>query len=83
MTVDREMLNGLPAPWGSSLNKFNWNGPLNVTGGIVLNGSTRTNDPPTAQWDLSIDIENGSFYCGVPVEQIRGEVRLFGGGDPR
>ncbi|HND54384.1 MAG TPA: hypothetical protein PLV92_18360, partial [Pirellulaceae bacterium] len=83
LTVDREMLVGLPAPWGQSLTKFNWNGPLNITGGLVINGSTRTNEPPTAQWDLTVDIENGSFHCGVPVEQIRGEVRLFGGGDPK
>lgn len=79
--VDRELLEGLPKLMGASLERLSPRGPMSLVGALRLAGDAHADAPPSASWDVQIDMENGSVQCGVPLNHVHGTVRLTGGRD--
>ena len=53
---------------------------MSLVGAVGFAGNA--SDPKktlTSNWDIKLDIENGSMQCGLPLDNIHGAVRLFGG----
>lgn len=76
--VDHDLLAALPNETGRALARLQISGPLRGRGLVDVEGSTQAAGQTRGGWDLTVDIENGGLQCGVPLEQIRGEVRLMG-----
>ncbi len=78
VSFDHELLEALPAELGKAAGKLNLRGSINVLGWLSFSGGAGANEPPTANWDVTFDIENGSMRCGLELDHIHGDVRLYG-----
>lgn len=76
--VDHDLIAALPPELGRSLARLQISGPLRGQGRVSCEGSTQFPDQLRGGWDLSVDVENGGLQCGLPIEQIRGDVRFIG-----
>lgn len=76
--MDRDLLQALPPQLGGSLAKLNLVGPLTVSGRLKFAGNNTAADSATSDWELLIDAENGRLVGGLPLQNIRGGVHLFG-----
>jgi hypothetical protein len=54
-----------------------------MQGSMALAGDVRVGGAPTANWDVTLDVENGSLNCGLALDHIHGDVRLYGGSNQR
>jgi hypothetical protein len=80
LRLDRELLTALPGHMGKTLGKMNMDGDVSLQGYLALEGQTGGDERPTVRWDLTVDMENGTLQCGLPLRHIHGEVRLVGTG---
>ncbi|MDP6444966.1 MAG: AsmA-like C-terminal region-containing protein [Pirellulaceae bacterium] len=77
LRLDRELIEALPARLREVLGEVQVTGPLRIDGWLHLNGGGRQS--LDANWDLTIDIEDGSIIGGERFTAIRGGLRLKGG----
>jgi len=77
---DRELLEALPEELGKAAGRLNVRGNIGMRGWLSFAGHAEASDLPTANWDVAFDIENGSMQCGLQLDHIHGDVRLYGGG---
>jgi hypothetical protein len=80
--LDNELFAALPESLSSSLAGLNVSGPIGMTGAIGFLMLPQSDVPPTVDWDLAFDLENGRLDGGVPVEHIHGGLRLWGQTQP-
>ena len=78
LQLDHDLLVALPPSINGPLAKLNWNGPLYLDGKLAARGAALSPDQTQFDWDLRMDIENGSCQTSVPVEQIRGAAQWAG-----
>jgi len=81
--LDHDLLAALPNETGHSLARLQISGPIRGQGLIDIEGSTQLAGQTRGTWDVTVDIENGGLNGGVPLEQIRGEIRLLGQFSPQ
>ncbi|MFO0906644.1 MAG: hypothetical protein U0939_26810 [Pirellulales bacterium] len=78
LQLDHDLLTALPASASNSLGKLNWSGPIYVDGRLAARGASQSADQTRLDWDLRMDVENGSCQATTPVEQIRGSSHWIG-----
>jgi hypothetical protein len=78
---DHELMSALPGRLGDAVKRLHLSGPINLLGSVELWGRRDAGSVPSAKWDLSFDMENGSLDAGLHLEHIRGGVRLQGSHD--
>jgi hypothetical protein len=76
--LDHELLTALPAGLAASLSKLAITGPLNLNGSLGIVVPTGEDYVPQLDWDLKLDLQNGSLNAGVPIEHIFGAVQFRG-----
>lgn len=82
LAADRDLLTACPPQLAKALTKLRLHGPLHLDGPVEI-ARPAPNAPLRMAWETNVDVEDGSFYCGRPVEHVRGGVRLVGGFDER
>lgn len=75
---DHELVSSLPEGLAGAVRRLQLAGPMNLLGNVELWGDGRPGRAPSAKWDVSIDMENGSLDSGLRLEHIHGGVRLQG-----
>jgi hypothetical protein len=78
MRFDRELLEAIPSDLGAAIGKLNLAGNINLLGGLSFSGNSRNPEATTANWNVSLDIENGGIQCGLQLDHMHGEVGLNG-----
>lgn len=78
LQIDHDLLSALPTDAGLGVARAQFSGPIRGQGTLELDGSVATGGVSRGAWDIVLDVENGGLHCGVPLEQIRGELRLTG-----
>ncbi len=81
LAADHTLVGALPRGLGAAVAKLNLKGPVSVLGSLQLAGAE--GKPFEASWDLSFDVEGGSVKFGLPLDNLRGGVRLTGRYDQR
>lgn len=76
--LDNELLAALPESLGTSLARLNLSGPVGMTGSLGFVMPPQSELPPTVDWDLAFDLENGRIDAALPLEHIHGGLRLWG-----
>lgn len=81
LQFDRELLDALPQGLGRAAGKLNLRGNISMGGWLSLAGHAGMREQIAANWDLVFDLENAGMQCGLAVNHVHGDVRLYGGGD--
>jgi len=76
--LNRELLAALPKEMGKAVERMSFEGELSLRGALAFSGSPTHDEPPTAAWDVILDVEDANLQCGFPLEHLHGEVRLTG-----
>lgn len=79
---DHDLLSALPGGIGPGLARLDLAGQFNMEGELGVAVPAR-DGPPSVDWDLRFDVENGSLQAGLPVDHIHGQVQLAGQSDGR
>ena len=79
--LDNELLAALPETLASALVRLNPSGPLGITGGLGFRIPAQSDAPPSIDWDLTFDLENGRLDAAIPIEHVHGGLRLWGKAD--
>ena len=74
----RELMAALPKRLGDALARLNVSGLVSMSGSLDLAGVRGNPAPPTANWALDVDLEDGGIDCGTRLEHIHGGVLLEG-----
>lgn len=82
MELNHELISALPRRLGESLTRLHINGPVNLSGAMVLQGTKGDASPTSTEWDVNVVIENGGLNCGVQLDHIFGGLKLAGIVDP-
>ena len=77
LTCDQELIAALPSRLGRAVDRLNLEGALNVSGRLQLDGCGGGQNL-ASNWDMVLDIENGSLGRGTRVEHIHGGLRCVG-----
>lgn len=88
--ADHDLVAALPAGLGQALSRLRLSGIVNLRGlpadertapppALIVRGGGPKNAPVSAQWNLTIDVENGGLDAGPGLEHIRGGLQLTGG----
>ena len=85
LTIDEQLTAALPDRWRGTVSQLGVSGALNLRGNLQLvsdlaNDASRPAAPTAANWDFSIDVDDGGLNIGVPLEHIHGGMRLTGSG---
>ena len=80
IVADRALQQALPEGLRKIVTRLQPSGSLAVDGQLTLEGR-RTESSLTARWDMNVDLENVTVQGGIPLESIRGAVRLAGQAD--
>jgi hypothetical protein len=83
LEADHELVAALPPSVGHGLSRLAIGGPINLQGTLGVTVPGKPDATPAINWDLSLDLEGGRLATAVPVEQIRGGVRLVGDSGPQ
>ncbi len=81
--MTHDLVAALPAPLQRAASKLDVEGPLNLSGSIALGGTRGEPTVRTSEWDVDLDLENGSVHCGTRFDHIHGGVHLKGGHGPQ
>jgi hypothetical protein len=81
--VDHTLLHALPAKASEMLTRLELRGPLHVMGSGTVTSDGRKPASIKANWDVSLDLENGSLRIGTPLEHVHGGLRLAGTASPQ
>ncbi len=82
LKADRDLIAALPPKLRKAVTELAPTGPLNLRGDVTFTGSAKPELPPSANWDLQLDMQQGSVNCGsVKIDNIFGGVRLVGSSD--
>lgn len=82
LMMDRDLMSALPAELSAGVAKLNMTGPLTLTGGFEVRRGAQAEGELSADWDMTLDLENGQMQCGVPLKNIHGSIRLIGAKSP-
>ncbi len=89
LRADHEFVGALPEKLQEAVTSLNLTGPndqrngfeLDLTGGFSLTSGVRPGDPVRSQWNVMMDFAQGGIDCGVKLENLHGNVHLFGMSD--
>ncbi|MCH7727876.1 MAG: hypothetical protein IH991_15570, partial [Planctomycetes bacterium] len=77
--IDDEFIAALPPKLGDALSQLKLRGLVSIHGALSLSGNQLLRTPASANWNLSVDVENGSMDCGVQLEHIHGGIEKMVG----
>jgi hypothetical protein len=78
LTLDRDLVQALPARLKKVLTEMQLSGPMSVRGQFDLGSGGRQGEPLRASWDLGVDLQQVRLAYGVPLENINGQLLLAG-----
>lgn len=78
---DRELIYALPASIQKAVTTLKPSGPMNIHGDFELAGGPDQQSPVRSAWNLTLDLQQNGINCGLPVDNLFGTVRIFGGFD--
>lgn len=78
LRVSHELVSALPPRLGSALSKLRFQGALYISGRLGMQGMLGLDRPLASDWELDLDVEDGTIDCGVRLEHIRGGMHLGG-----
>jgi len=84
--VDHDLLRALPTGLRDAVGGVGLRGLLSLDGSLDIyttagSGSDPGPGPPAATWDVHLDMEQAALDVGVPLEHVRGGLRLRGQAD--
>lgn len=77
IVLNRDLLAALPKELGKAVEHMSLRGDLCLQGSLAFS-SPGGGEPPTAAWDVTVDVEDGSLEFGFPVDHLHGDVHLAG-----
>lgn len=78
LQTDRELITALPEMLRKAANELKPTGAINLRGSVDFSRSEQADSPLKTQWDLAVDVHQGTLNVGVPLENIYGGARLTG-----
>ena len=81
--AEEDFMQALPARLREGLARLNLNGPINIDGSLVLARENRANALVSSNWNVTVNLAEGSLRCGIDLDQITGDVQLTGNSDGR
>jgi hypothetical protein len=76
--ANHELVSALPRRLGNAISKLKFQGAVNVSGRLNMQGMMGLSQPLSSAWDLHLDVEDGTVDCGVKLEHLRGGMHLDG-----
>lgn len=80
VALHRDLLAALPKDLSRGAERLNFTGDLSLRGALAFSGELGRVEPPSAAWDVILDVEDGRLNIGFPLEHMHGEVHLVGTG---
>jgi len=78
LRTNHELVSALPRRLGNAISRLKFQGAVNISGRLALQGMLGLEQPLTSNWELDFDVEDGAVDCGVRLEHIRGGMHLGG-----
>ena len=76
--LNRDLLAALPKEFGKAVERVTLHGDLCMQGSLAFSGTAAGGEPPSAAWDVVLDVQDASLQCGFPIEHLNGDVHLVG-----
>jgi hypothetical protein len=76
--LNRDLLTALPKEFGKAVERLTLHGDLSMQGSLAFSGTAAGGEPPSAAWDVVLDVQDASLQCGFPIEHLSGDVHLVG-----
>ena len=78
LALDRDLIQALPNRLRRGLSDLSPKGAVNIHGALTFQGGARASDLIQSNWNLKVGFQRGSLDCGVPLENVSGELALAG-----
>lgn len=83
LTVDRDLVQALPARLKKAATELRLTGPLSFRGAFDLASTGKPGEPLSANWDVTADLQQVRMEYALPLDNINGGIRLSGRSDGR
>ncbi|MEO8494374.1 MAG: AsmA-like C-terminal region-containing protein [Planctomycetota bacterium] len=78
LRASHELVSALPQRLGNAISKLKFQGAVSISGQLGMQGMMGLDQPLASEWDLDLDVEDGTVDCGVRLEHIRGGMHIGG-----
>ncbi len=78
LRANHELVSALPRRLGNAIARLKFQGAVNISGRLGMQGMLGLAQPLASNWELDFDVEDGTVDCGVRLEHIRGGMHLGG-----
>ena len=73
---DRELVRALPEGLATAVQQLSLTGLLSLQGDLTISGNEANT---SLDWNVLLDVHDGHINCGIPLDHIFGQIRLWGG----